>query len=241
MPGLVALWRRHLLFEYCRSTMNEAVARVAVYLLDNTTSGTAHAVALEFGKQLKVDYSRCRPDGRSDAFHYLESMASRYRFVHRHTTVTGTVDRQSVVHYRVDLAHFTHQLQHQLLLSIVTRRYGTPSARLLRHLHKHGPLEDRTLSERLLMTAKEVRERLYQLLATGLVHLQEVPKGVNREPAKTVYLWSGRAELVGERLRQRQVAALVECICCDDSTGGSTEAAMARRLAIVLDHFIMMQ
>tara|TARA_R110002050_G_scaffold220573_3_gene356411 strand:- start:90 stop:497 length:408 start_codon:yes stop_codon:yes gene_type:complete len=46
------------------------------------------------------------------------------------------------------------------------------------------------ISDEAMVPIKDTREALYKMLAAQFVYLQEVPKGADRIPSRTFYLWS---------------------------------------------------
>lgn len=237
VPGLTELWQSQVLYEFVKNTLNESAAKICKQLY--FTPSTAHTIAMQFGKELKVDYSFCKPDGRSNAFHYLETLCNRYKFVIRRSTITPN-DRQTTVTYMIDRQAFITCLQNAVYLSLLSRRFGRPTARIVKFVMENGPQEDRILSERLLMTAKEVRERLYQLLALSLIHIQEIPKSADHAPSRTVFLWSCRCDLVWAHLRERQMYAISTLTRSSHSEHeqSAKDSIMAKREAVMLEHFI---
>lgn len=178
--GIIALWQRHLAAELARSFVNGPAAKIVTLLSRGPPNGMSFAsVGASLGQTLKVSQS----DGRPAAFHYLEVLARRFSFVTRQA-MGGTI------HYKVDHRLLLDEAEREAIAAIVGSRFSTASARIVRFLLSEGPQDDRVVGEKLLMTAKEVRERCFQLLAAGLVHLQEVPRSIDHAPARTFFLWS---------------------------------------------------
>lgn len=239
MTCLVNIWRRKVLLEYVKGCVNEPAGRVVEFLM--TSPSTTSDVAVTFGDALSVDYSTTRPDGRSNAHHYLEVLLRRFSFVQRKSSLSST--RQSIVVYNIDLDQFRKEIREEAFLSTVCRRFGGPSVRIVRYLFKKGPQEDKQLAEVLLMTAKEVRERCFQLMVTGLLHLQEVPRTIDHVPSRTIFLWSARLDIIYKHLIAKHQSAIYNNIKqasreYHHNDPFIREQAIGRRQATILDSFI---
>merc|ERR1711991_1009634 len=89
--------------------------------------------------------------------------------------------------YRFYAFKILSYLQKQSLFKAAKVRHGVEGVRILRMILINGRLEQRTIQDLALMTAKDVRKILYKLLHEGLLSLQEISK--NNNPMFTYYLW----------------------------------------------------
>ena len=54
---------------------------------------------------------------------------------------------------------------------------------------QHGGLDEKSLAEQALVSAKEAKELLFRLVADGVVTVQEVPRRADRHPQFTFYVF----------------------------------------------------
>jgi DNA-directed RNA polymerase III subunit RPC3 len=124
------------------------------------------------------------PSGKSSLVQYLEYLTQELDFVDRlDSQKTGGT-------YSVDLVASLTHLRMNLIEAFISSRFGQASTRIFRLLRNRKMLEEKTISKVAMMTSKEVRERLYELLRFGLVQLQEVPKTADHAPSRTFFLWT---------------------------------------------------
>lgn len=76
--------------------------------------------------------------------------------------------------------------------SIVFNKFGAASNRILRVIRDKGKVDERMLSQLTLLQSKDIRNHLSDLQGIGGVDLQEVPRGNDRAPTRTFYLWFHR-------------------------------------------------
>lgn len=72
---------------------------------------------------------------------------------------------------------------------IVTNKCGNIPARLLRIIRDKGRVDEKFLSKVALLQSNDLRGHLAKLQDFGAIDLQEIPRGNDRAPARTYYLW----------------------------------------------------
>ena len=86
------------------------------------------------------------------------------------------------------------------LTSTLRARHGDAGARVFRLLDARPQLEAKAVAEAAMLPAKEGRALLYTLLGAGAVALQDVPRGADRAPSRTLYTWRADGERAAARL-----------------------------------------
>lgn len=72
---------------------------------------------------------------------------------------------------------------------LVTNKCGNIPARLLRIIRDKGRIDEKFLSKVALIQSSDLRGYLAKLQDFGAIDLQEIPRGNDRAPARTYYLW----------------------------------------------------
>jgi len=91
--------------------------------------------------------------------------------------------------WSVDFHGLSRHLLSNSLLHFITNRFGSLATRLIRILQEKGKLDEKTLTASGLINQKTMRALLTAMNRAGFLELQEVPKGNDRQPSKTIYLW----------------------------------------------------
>ncbi|KAH7107752.1 RNA polymerase III subunit RPC82-domain-containing protein [Auriculariales sp. MPI-PUGE-AT-0066] len=81
------------------------------------------------------------------------------------------------------------RLRRRVLEGVVRERFGEDSVRLVRILMDTGKMDDKHLAKIGMKAQKDIRTTLAAMNAAGIVAMQEVPKGSDRAPMRTYYLW----------------------------------------------------
>jgi TFIIE alpha subunit len=81
-------------------------------------------------------------------------------------------------------------IQRRMVLNLVTEHYGVNGAKVVDLLLEKGSLEERSISDLLMIQAKELRELVYKLFKDGVIQMQEVPRRPDHHPQFTFYLYS---------------------------------------------------
>lgn len=116
----------------------------------------------------------------------LLAQEPHYFCARRSSAIVGPSD------WQVEFRHLARMLRHIELERLTAARFGPVAVRLVRILRALGKLDEKTLAERALVAARDLRTLLGGLTAAGLVGLQEVPRDSGagqRTPARTIYLW----------------------------------------------------
>lgn len=101
-----------------------------------------------------------------------------------------------LITWSVEYRHLARHLRHLELERLVESRFGPVAVRLIRILTARGKLEEKALQDIGLIAIKDLRTLLGQMEAAGIVELQEVPRDQQRQPSKTMYLWTFDADRV---------------------------------------------
>lgn len=72
---------------------------------------------------------------------------------------------------------------------IVRDRLGVTALRIIRMLEEKGKLDEKSLQEIGLLSARDLRQNLARLKSAGFIELQEVPREPQRQPNRTIFLW----------------------------------------------------
>lgn len=102
--------------------------------------------------------------------------------------------------WQIDYDKLSAELRNQQLFSIIFDRFGNVALRLVRVMMKKGKLDEKSLQEIALMSAKDLRQTLAMLKAAGFLELQEVPRENQRQPSRTIYLWFYDADRVRRKV-----------------------------------------
>ncbi|THH10267.1 hypothetical protein EW145_g1436 [Phellinidium pouzarii] len=89
----------------------------------------------------------------------------------------------------VELEIVCRRLRRRVLEAVARERYGDEAVRIIRLLLANGKMGGDQIAKVAMMAATAVRPLLTSLSADSLVSLQEVPKGADRNPQRTIYLW----------------------------------------------------
>lgn len=203
-----AIWQERLI-EYVTGRLNAtagAVVRAALTCIGMKREATFTpfqiTTKLPSGIELLVDQPSPLPSNlpeitaeKSPVMHYLDSLSQEVDFINKEDFRSGGI-------YSISHPRAVARLRVSLIETLITARFGQPSTRIFRVLLDRGMLEERTISKVAMMAAKETRERLYQLLQYGLLHMQEVPKTADHAPSRTFFLWTIPLALVYARLSE---------------------------------------
>ncbi|KAK9765015.1 RNA polymerase III subunit C82 [Basidiobolus ranarum] len=98
-------------------------------------------------------------------------------------------DERGSGQYRINLEKIAEALKIRLVESVVSEKFGSVSARLMRILMSKQKLDEKQVAKIAMVPGKDAREKLHQLATAGLLEVQEVPKSADRAPSRTFYLW----------------------------------------------------
>jgi len=98
--------------------------------------------------------------------------------------------------FLADRKQLSNYLRDQELLRLMGEQVDGPALRIIRILANKGKLDEKSLQEVGLLSAKDLRQCLAQLQMKGFLELQEVPREAQRQPNRTIFLWFYDAERV---------------------------------------------
>lgn len=195
---------QHLLIDLTSRRINEAAGHVMQAALacsgaPATTTFSPFQVSSRLSARVKLPVDTAEgtltaaAPSTSSLVQYLDTMAQEFGFFTRE-------DSRGQGLYSISRPGAVGALRMRVIETFIRARLGQASLRLFRILRARCMLEEKTISKVAMMTAKETRERLFELLRWGLVHLQEVPKTLDHAPARTFYLWTIPRPIVFARL-----------------------------------------
>ncbi len=169
------------LSQLARLRLNESAAIVlsVIFRYFSVAPFTTMQLAAKLPKGFELPLDGAEAARQGPLQQYLMILASHFDFLR---VETGSV--------RFDMRRAVRFCRLSLLEAFIKTRLGQPSLRLFRILLAKKMVEERQLAKLSMLTSKEVRERLYQLLRVGLVQLQEVPKSADHTPSRTIFLWT---------------------------------------------------
>jgi len=104
----------------------------------------------------------------------------------------GFVDRigtRGKGEWRVEFNSLTESLQGAEVESVISARFGTVSARVVRLLKQKGKLEQKQIEEGCMVRKRDAQAMLSNMQELGIVETQEVPRDAARQPSRAFYLW----------------------------------------------------
>ncbi|KAF4556777.1 RNA polymerase III subunit RPC82-like protein [Elsinoe fawcettii] len=114
--------------------------------------------------------------------------------------------------YQIPFNELRHTLKHSETESIITFRFGSVAARIIRILKSKGKLDEKQICNYALLKLKDIRTVLDEMQAAGFVETQEVPKDNTRTPGRSVYLWYFDQERVEKLVLQKSYKAMSRCL-----------------------------
>ncbi|KAL5529325.1 hypothetical protein ACEPAG_5310 [Sanghuangporus baumii] len=89
----------------------------------------------------------------------------------------------------VEYEIISRRLRRRILEAVARERYGDEAVRIIRLLLDNGKMGGDQIAKAAMMAATTVRPLLSLLSAESLISIQEVPKGADRNPQRTIFLW----------------------------------------------------
>ena len=114
--------------------------------------------------------------------------------------------------WSVDFQGLSHHLLTNSIFHTISNRFGPLATRLVRILHQRGKLDEKTLTSLGLINQKNMRAILTSMNRAGFLELQEIPKGNDRQPSKTIYLWFFDEERCRQRLLDETYKAMTRVL-----------------------------
>lgn len=90
---------------------------------------------------------------------------------------------------QVEFGIIHRRLQLQALETACRDRHGNEGVRVVRLLLETGKMDEKQISKVAMMAPKDCRPLLFALSADNFISLQEVPRGADRNPTRTFFLW----------------------------------------------------
>lgn len=98
--------------------------------------------------------------------------------------------------WTVDIDSLIRKMMQNEIEKVISARFGTTAARIVRILYERGRLEEKHILPVALERAKEMRALLSELLEAGVLELMEVPGHNVKARDKSTWLWSFDQERV---------------------------------------------
>ncbi|PSC73409.1 DNA-directed RNA polymerase III subunit RPC3 [Micractinium conductrix] len=73
--------------------------------------------------------------------------------------------------------------------AVIRNKFGPHGVRIWRLLLINGQLEQKQVADLAMITKEEAREKLYAMLKSGYLGLQDVPRTADHAPSRTFYTW----------------------------------------------------
>ncbi|KAB5593960.1 DNA-directed RNA polymerase III subunit C3 [Ceratobasidium theobromae] len=89
----------------------------------------------------------------------------------------------------IEFEAISKRLKRGVVEGVVRDRWGDHACRILRVLDEKGKLHEDHIAKIAMLAPNDVRVLVNTLSTANIVALQEVPKSVDRQPARTIYLW----------------------------------------------------
>jgi len=90
---------------------------------------------------------------------------------------------------QVEFETICKRLRQGVLESVAREKYGDDGVRVIRFLLEVGKMGGDQIAKMAMMANKDVRPLLASMSEENLVSIQEVPKGADRNPTRTFYVW----------------------------------------------------
>lgn len=175
-----AVWYEQLVATV-RRQINDAAGEVmeSALAMSSHSASTSRTLlnSFQIGHKLKTDtpllvdsstigtFSSSTNSSKNPSSDYLEVMAASIPFFRKAGDQAGG-------QFYIDFPASVETLQMRDILSFIKARFGAPSARIFRILANKKFLEEKVISKIAMISGKETRERLFNLLQHGFLHMQ---------------------------------------------------------------------
>eukprot|EP00128_Syssomonas_multiformis_P011588 Colp12_sorted_trinity150504_noHs@967 len=122
----------------------------------------------------------------SEADQYLQVMS------HSSTKIVSACEATAAPRYSINVERAVRFLQQRAIESVIQERFGAVSCRMFRLILSKKMIEQKQISDLAMVAAKECKDRLYEMVAAGMLHVQEVSRTADHKPQATVYLYTVR-------------------------------------------------
>lgn len=91
--------------------------------------------------------------------------------------------------YTLNLSKIMDRLRLKHVEAVVLQKFGDRACRIFRLLLQKRMLEQKQIADAAMLSVKDARELLYQMMKEEFVSIQEVPRSSDHAPARTFYLF----------------------------------------------------
>ncbi|KAI9295704.1 hypothetical protein K502DRAFT_324176 [Neoconidiobolus thromboides FSU 785] len=102
--------------------------------------------------------------------------------------------------YCIDFVKIGYAIKLNFMEVLIKRKFDVVAWRLIRILMLKGRMDEKQISKVAIIPGSTCRKLLNEMAVHGFISLQEVPKTVNREPSRTIYLWEFKIEKAFESI-----------------------------------------
>ncbi|KAK7203468.1 RNA polymerase III subunit RPC82-domain-containing protein [Myxozyma melibiosi] len=113
--------------------------------------------------------------------------------------------------YTIDFEVLMGAIQALEYDQLIARKQGAVACRLLRIIRSKGRIDEKQIAQIALLPVKDIRAHLTALHECGSLDLQEVPKGTDRAPSRTYYLWFHKPASAYALMTQQIVRTMTRC------------------------------
>lgn len=114
--------------------------------------------------------------------------------------------------WTVDFELLVRRLQEIELDTVLERKVGRHSLRLLRIVRKRGKVDEKSLPNQAMMAKGTVHKIMLEMQMNGYVDVQEVPKDSTRNAKSTIFLWFCDTESSLNQLLDNTYKSLLRCL-----------------------------
>lgn len=162
----------------------------------NTLAGPFSSAQLSYRIQdikLNIDYSK-GGGSKNPIVDYLETFRlDDVKFL------TKELDRGTGEYY-INFKQIIDYKKLQLISNIIKEKYGNSSIRIWKILLDKGKYDEKQIAKIALVSHLDARERLFELLNAGYSYLQEIPRNIDRNASRSIFLWYTSREKAEEQL-----------------------------------------
>ncbi|KAK9374062.1 RNA polymerase III subunit RPC82-domain-containing protein [Lipomyces chichibuensis] len=113
--------------------------------------------------------------------------------------------------WTIDFDTLTARVRELEYDKLITQKQGAIACRLLRIIRDKGRIDEKQLARIALLPPKDIRSQLTALHEIGCLDLQEVPRGTDRAPSRTYYLWYHKPKCAYALMTQAVLKTMVRC------------------------------
>lgn len=114
--------------------------------------------------------------------------------------------------WTVDFRPLVRKIQESELDTVIERKIGRHSLRLIRILRKRGKADEKSLPMQAMMAKGTVHKIMLEMQMHGFVDVQEVPKDNTRNAKSTIFLWFCDTDLSLSQLLDNTYKTMLRCL-----------------------------